>query len=159
MQRIKLSNGLFCLVDDEDLNRLLPYRWYFKKDKFANTGYAFTQVDKKTIYMHRLIMGVKKGDEVDHKNRNGLDNQKENLRICSHSQNKANIKKMFSLSKLRGVYQFKHQRKKWFSQIQVNGRQIYLGTFEDKQEAGKAYDRAAKFYFGEFAQLNFCNAL
>ena len=100
------------------------------------------------------------GMEVDHINHNGLDNQKKNLRICSHAENLRNrLPKKISTSKYLGV-QFKTFKRKYKNSIyvskhwqaQINGK--YLGLFKDEKTAAQAYNIAAQKLYGEFANLN-----
>lgn len=111
------------------------------------------------ISMHRLIMNTPDGMDTDHINRDKLDNRRENLRVCTTSQNTANSKKQsVNTSGFKGVFSIegaKGNAKKWKSKIEVKGSSIYLGSFNTAQEAAKAYDNAAVKYFGEFAKLNF----
>jgi len=106
--------------------------------------------------MHHDVMKVPAGFVIDHINGNGLDNRKANLRQSTYAQNswnrgKARVK---SSSKYKGVCQHKKDRK-WQAQISAVGKRIYLGRFKNQKEAAKAYDKAAKKYHGEFANLNF----
>lgn len=109
----------------------------------------------KTVYMHREIMGTPKGMDTDHIDRNGLDNRKCNLRICTRSQNNHNRQPRTDCdSRYKGVAK---QRKRWMAHIQYNGRSIFLGEYDTEIEAAKAYDKKAKEFFGEFARPNIYN--
>lgn len=103
--------------------------------------------------MHRLILSAPKNLEVDHKNGNTLDNRRSNLRLCTRSQNAANIPTNRAKSGLRGVY-FSKQKNKWKATITEGGREKHLGYFLDKESAARAYDKAAEESFGDFARLN-----
>lgn len=94
MQKIKLSNGMFALVDDEDYEFLSQFKWQAVYSKFSDSYYAHTQrggrKNRKTFLMHRIIMNTPSELRCDHKNHNTLDNQKQNLRNATHSQNGMN---------------------------------------------------------------------
>ena len=126
-----------------------------------NTFYAARGIraDKKriTLKMHRQILRPPDHLFVDHMNHNGLDNRKANLRPATHSQNSFNriISTRGDLSsKYKGVA-WNRCKKKWQARIGIYGKRKYIGYFKDEIEAAKAYDRAAKKYHAEFANLNF----
>lgn len=157
MKKIPLSkNRGFALVDDEDHKKLSRHKWRLQKAK--HTSYALTTIGKrptrKTVLMHRLITKAPKGKQVDHRDKNGLNNQKYNLRVCTRSQNNMNRKKTRGTSKYKGVW-LDRSTGKWRSHLNIDGRRIYLGSFSDEKDAGKAYDKAAKKHFKEFKNLNF----
>jgi hypothetical protein len=152
-KEIELTNGGIAIVDDEDYEELLKYKWHKKID-----GYAARTVYEKgkfqTIRMHREIMDAPKGFDVDHVNGNRLDNRKTNLRKATRSQNVMNKGKLSNnKSGYKGVY-WDSQTKKWRACIRVNGKLINLGRFQDKDEAALEYNKAAIFYHKEFAFLN-----
>lgn len=152
---IPLSRDLSALVDYEDLELLSEYNWWAYR---GWTGYYAVQGRKKgtkeIVYMHRVILGLGPDDpEVDHKDGDPLNNQKENLRLATRSQQLANsVKRPGTSSRYKGVT--RHQGR-WMAQIKVNGKHIYLGMFGDEEDAARAYDKAAKEAFGEFAKPNF----
>lgn len=155
MKQIELSQGYFAMVDDEDFEKLNQYKWNVRIVK--NTQYA-KRSDRystpKTIQMHRVIMGCDNNMMVDHINGNGLDNRKENLRVCTRSNNLMNSNKPRGeglTSKYKGVNK---SGKNWRAEIRINRQGIYLGTFKTEIEAMLAYNEAAIKYFGEFAKLN-----
>jgi hypothetical protein len=129
MKRIKLTHGKSALVDDEDFEMLNQWKWCCGK------GYAVRGIrdGKKMIgvSMHRVIIAAKKGEEVDHINRNRLDNRRKNLRIVTRSQNRRN-------GGGKG-YHWSEVSQKWFAQIQINGKKKYLGLFTKESDARKAY--------------------
>ena len=150
MKRIKLTQGKFALVDDEDFAKLSKYKWHSLKG--TNTFYAARGF---RLRMHRFILNAKEGQEIDHRDGNGLNNQKSNLRFCTHSQNNMNqrkLKKNLS-SKYKGVSWHKN-KKKWAVSIYIDGKNKYLGDFKDETDAAEAYNEAAMKYYGEFANLN-----
>jgi len=158
-RRIPLSRGKYAKVDVEDYERLARYNWYAKKSH--GTFYAVrTEKNKgrsKSRIMHREIMGEAEGFVVDHINHDGLDNRRANLRLATRSQNQWNIPKnsrIKSTSKYKGVRK-RRISKPFSADITVEGRKIHLGDFAEEVEAARAYDEAAKKYFGEFACLNF----
>lgn len=124
------------------------------------TFYAKRWNGKVLMYLHREIMGLSVGDprEVDHENGNGLDFRRENLRICTGSQNNAakGYDQEFCTSKYRGVRHSgkNYLTKPWFASIGVNGKPIYLGYFATPEEAALAYNQAAYAQYGSFARLN-----
>lgn len=157
MKKIKLTQGKYALVDDEDFDELNKHKWFARYDKCMEGYYALCHLkdEKRTmVYMHRIIMNAPKGVEVDHINHDTLDNRKENLRLCTHSQNLMNQiqHKLFS-SKYKGVSWHKGN-KRWISRIMINKKQINLGCFDNEEESAKAYDKKAKEAFGEYALLN-----
>ena len=108
------------------------------------------------IYIHRLVIGAKTGEIVDHINGNGLDNRLENLRIASRQMNKANTTRGRSCKHIGVSFCSDKKRTKPFrTQVSVNGQKQKLGYFATAEEAAKAYDEYAKLRFGEMAILNF----
>lgn len=104
--------------------------------------------------MHRLLVGAERGIEVDHKNRDGLDCRRENLRVATRSQNASNSPSIGGTSKYKGV-NWHRARGKWAAYIKHNMVRKYLGLFLSEQDAACAYDAAAIRMHGEFAYLNF----
>ena len=148
MREIKLSQGKVALVDKEDYDFLSQFNWNF------NGRYAKMTVNEggkyKTVLMHSLIMNTPKGKVTDHINGDKLDNRKENLRIVSQKKNMWNGKgDKTNPSGYKGVTWYE-PRKKW--RVRVNRE--YVGLFDCKKEAAKAYNEKAKELQGEFAYLN-----
>lgn len=152
MKTIPLSKGKVALVDDEDFEQVSKVNWCLKKSGYV-TGYS----NGKHVSMHRVIMKAKKGQTIDHKDHNGLNNQKSNLRFCTLSQNCANQKARGGTSKYKGVSRRK-DRPSWRVLVRCNGRRFYCGSFKCEKQAAKAYDKKAKEVHGEFALLNFPNS-
>lgn len=153
MKEIPLTQGLVALVDDDDYEWLMRRRWHANRNRPTAKFYAQSVINKKNTIMHRLILGARKGEQVDHINGDGLDNRRTNLRICNGSQNQHNRKlQINNKSGYKGVY---FNKRKWTARIVVNNKKIYLGRFTDPTEAARAYDEAAKKLHGEFARTNF----
>jgi hypothetical protein len=149
MKEIPLTQGKVALVDDEDFDRISCHKWTAARNGY--TWYAVRMPSRKLgprrhIYMHNEIM---EGLGVDHRNRNGLDNTRTNLRFASGSQNRANSKlRTNNTSGNPGVW---WNNNKWQAGISVRSRSIHLGSFADKITAAHARRQAELAYFGEFA--------
>lgn len=170
MKKIPLSRhgknkGKYCaFVDDEDYEYLMQWSWRISRENsdiiYARSGKG--KEDRRI--MHREIMKrhnlLDETKIIDHKNRNGLDNQKSNLRNCTYQQNSRN-KRSFGKSKYSGVsIASKWGKRKnklliyWRAGIQVGKTRFHLGMFKTEEEAALAYNIAAQKHFGEFAHLN-----
>lgn len=137
------------LFDPEYFVLICTYRWHIH-----SKGYVVTTRKGKPLLMHRLIMGVvDRKIQVDHKHHNKIDNRRENLRICTQSENRRNSQKhKEAQSKLKGVYK---DGRYWHAQIMQGETVKNLGRFRSETTAGKVYDRAARPLFKDFAFLNF----
>ena len=145
MKEILLTKGKIALVDDEDYILLMKYSlWQFNK------GY---NVNRDGVRMHRLILGIINHDILtDHKDGNGLNNQRYNLRIATDSQNNRNVKSHFdSTSKYLGVSFYKITGR-WVAKIRSDGYLEHLGYFKNEKDAALAYNEAAAVIHGEFAK-------
>lgn len=148
MKQIPLTQGKVALVDDEDYSTLSQHKWHYHK-----TGYARRNINRNgkfiTEYMHRRVLD---GKEIDHKDGNRLNNTRENLRVCTHSQNIANSKFVSrNTSGYRGVSK---RGNAWDAHVVINGKQKSVGRFTDIRDAARAYNQAALSAYGDFAQLN-----
>jgi hypothetical protein len=158
MKEIPLTQGMVALVDDEDFERLSQYKWYAWKS--GNAFYATRNITLRKgvqgqMKMHREILNLTdRKIYCDHINHNGLDNQKHNLRACTSSENQMNTISKTGVSQYKGVCWYK-QGETWAAQIMIHRKRIHLGCYDSEEDAAKAYDEAAKLYFGEFACLNF----
>ena len=160
VKEIQLTQGKVALVDDSDYDYLNQWKWFAYQDH--NSWYARRTENNNgksiTILMHSLLLNTPKGMLPDHKDGNGLNNQRHNLRVCTYSENQHN-KRMTprnKTSKFKGVH-WVNRDKRWRAQIHPPNHlnDIYLGQFVSEIQAAKVYDDAAKKYFGEFACTNF----
>lgn len=163
---------LVALVDAADAPRVLELRWHLKRaKKYPGRFYAQHTVrltpgrngKKANLVLHRFIFGEDAPPLVDHKNGNGLDCRRDNMRAATTRQNSTNVtlSKQQKIGGYKGV-SWNPRAKKWQTSIcagvvQPNGRRklIYLGVFTDPAAAARAYDAAALLHFGEFACINF----
>lgn len=159
---IRLTHGMFAVVDAADYASLSAFNWYYFTSANRQTGYAVratknvnTKTGHTNIRMHRQILVVPPGIEIDHINGDGLDNRRCNLRVATTIENARNRPlRRDNQSGYKGVYWSKEHRV-WRASIRVNKRLVYLGSFETKVLAAHAYDRAALEHFGAFARINF----
>ena len=156
VKRIELSNGGYALIDEIDLPLVAGYRWYGVNDGKNRYAIAHTKKDNgknTTVKMHRLICtGVK---IVDHKDGNGLNNHRSNLRDGSGPKNNRNRNcNESNISGFKGVHTEKRTGR-FDVRICSLGKRYCLGTYQTAEEAAKAYDKAAVERFGEYARLNF----
>lgn len=154
---IPLSAGQYAIIDQEDYEKVSQKAWYYKKSR--STGYAVWRGKingvKSTVLMHRFVLDAADTREIDHKNMNGLDNRKCNLRLARSYENRRNCaKRKHNTSGFKGVVRDK-KHSKWRAQLKNGPKNLYLGLFTTAIDAAKAYDKAAQEYFGEFARCNF----
>lgn len=161
MKKITLTNGGYTLIDDADFVRVSERKW-------LKTSHGYVKsTTKDGEYLHRFLLGLKKGEIADHINRDKSDNRLSvNLRRCTRSENYLNSPpRLSNKSGFKGVYKNNHGRRKnkvWQASTQktVDGvsKRIFIGYFATAEEAAKAYDKKIKELFGEFAWLNFPHA-
>ena len=153
MKIIKINRGLKTLVDDEDYEYLCKTKWHVDREGYVRRS-AIINGTRKTVLIHRFILKAKKEISVDHINGNRLDNRKANLRLCTVSQNKMNVgKNKNNKSGYKGIWWDK-VAKKWAAGIERNYKSKWLGYFLIKEDAARAYNKAAIEYHGEFANIN-----
>ena len=156
-KEIQLTQGKVAIVDDADFEFLNQFKWHALKlaGKFyVGRKLTVSKCKRNQIFMHRFIMKPDKGMVIDHLDGNPLNNQKNNLRICTHSENMRNCKiSINNTSGFKGV-SFVKKNNTYKSAIKLNKKTIYLGYYIDPIDAAKAYNDAALKYHGEFANLN-----
>jgi len=149
--KYKNSIPKFAIIDDNDFELVSRYNWTF------SGGYVYTSSANPKMLLHRFILGLSRFDkkEVDHINRNCLDNRKINLRVCDKSENGMNrpAQKNNKSSGFKGVSWHKSTGK-YQARISFRKKAIWLGEFDDKFKAAAAYNLAAEKYHGIFACLN-----
>jgi len=153
MKEIKLNHGYVAQVDDEDYEYINQWNWYISKSGDVNYARRDIKVNgkQKHLWMHRVILKIPDDMETDHIDRDGLNNQKGNLRTSTRAQNNIN-RKTWGKSKYNGV---SYNRGFIQSQINIDGVRTNLGRFKTEEEAAKRYDEMAEKYYGEYANLNF----
>lgn len=153
---LRRSPFIVALIDDADLPTVSGHFWRAELRE-GRTPYAITNrpgTKNGILKMHRLLMNAPDGVLVDHINGNGLDNRRENLRLCDHLGNSRNAKAIVGSSRFKGVH-FNACNGRWEARIRQNGRQKCLGYYDSEEEAARVYDAAAAIEFGEFARFNF----
>lgn len=142
------------LLDDEDFDKISKYKWRVNK----NGRYLRPVTTSKGLKVHHFVIPKKEGFVIDHIDKNTFNNQKNNLRYATKSQNGANslVKANNKATGFKGVNvnSNKNRAKRFGAHIKVNYKKIFLGWYETAHEAAKVYNEAAIKYFGEFASLN-----
>lgn len=160
MKKIDISTGkypnTFALGDEEDYERINKHKWYVTKS--GNNLYATRDIRQKkylvTLYMPREIMRYVGAKDIDHKNHNSLDNQKDNLRLCTHQQNMMNSSiSVRNKSGYKGV-SYREETRKWRARITKELMTFTIGHYDTKEKAAYAYNEVAKVMHGEYAHLN-----
>lgn len=152
---IALTQGQNAIVDTADFEWLNQWNWNADWNASARTFYVRRRGG---FRMHRFILGVTNpAIDVDHRNENGLDNRRSNLRRCDRIRNMQNQGlRSNNTSGFKGVTWYPHRgMNKWVAKITIEKRQISLGYFDTAEQAAHGYDKAAQEHFGAFAQLNF----
>ena len=169
MKRIQLTREKIAYVSNSDYNKVNKYKWVAKKGR--NTYYAISYINGIEISMHRFILELIDSNIItDHKDGNGLNNQRHNLRTCIHAENMKNRKSAKnSSSKYLGVSLHESIQRyiskktgientyyfhSWIAHIQVDNKCTHLGIFKTEIEAAIIYNIAARKYHGEFANPN-----
>jgi hypothetical protein len=156
---VRLACGLIARVDDEDAELVLQYPWH--KFRSHKTIYAQACTQKPSgeptaVYMHHMILGpAEHNRQVDHRDLDGLNNQRSNLRWATRSQQGGNQGlRSSNTSGFKGVW-FNKTNRNWVAEARCEGKKVHIGVFQTPEDAARAYDRKAAELFGEFARLNF----
>ena len=148
---IPLTKGLHAIVDPEDYERLMMWKWHATR---SNSGwYARRSTNPGRVLLHWEVMGIEYKGRLDHINRNGLDCRRSNMRICDHAENLRNRRAWGPTSRFRGVCWDK-QANRWRASITRGGICTSLGCFSSEEDAARAYDAAALQHPG-VKRLNF----
>jgi hypothetical protein len=155
VREVALTKGYVALVDDEDYDLVSRHKWQAKEGK--SKVYATRHgAGSATIYLHRFLLGVGPAAQVDHKDGNGLNCVRSNLRSATPAQNTHNRRFTHGANPYVGVVRLKRAvRSPWRASIIHQGKRLYLGVYSTPEDAATAYDRAARELRGEFAVLNF----
>lgn len=155
---------LYAIVDEADADFVRQWTWHPIARRVGTSSqhicavradYSDGRNDRRTVYMHRAILGVTSSDlHVDHINHDALDNRRVNLRVTTPQQNSWNQRATIGSSAFKGVCWHKDTGK-WYAQIRHMNKRQYLGVYESEIDAAKAYDEAARALYGEFAVVNF----
>lgn len=149
---VKRKPRKYAIIDSEDHPKLAQYRWGLAGGSKQDGYYAARTEAGQTIYLHRQVMGAKKGQEVDHINGNRLDARKKNLRFVTSTQNKWNMRlRKDNRHGCKGL-RWREDVKSWRVNVKVEGKEIQIGYFKRKRDAIKARREAEKKYYGEYAR-------
>lgn len=153
---IPLTKGKVAVIDFEDFEIVRPYKWYAKTTRSKTRSYAGRRVDIKTqVWLHREIMKTPVGMLVDHRDGDGLNCRRYNMRNVTDTQNKQGYRrpKTKGTSIFRGVH-LRKDTNRWKAELTNCGKRVSLGYYSSEIEAAKAYDAGARKYFGEHAAPN-----
>lgn len=153
-KEISLTQGKVALIDRDDYARASAFSWYaFPANRNKTKWYARGNVNGREMFLHTFISPPPNGQFTDHRNQNGLDCRRRNLRFATYSQNGYNTpKRKTNTSGYKGVWKCDSR---WVASIRVNGRARYGGRHLTPEQAARAYDAMALEVAGEFAVLNF----
>lgn len=147
-----------AVIDARDYPLVKDHRWYplvKRRTTYVQANLLREDGTRTCVLLHRMIMAQQLGPamDVDHRNHNGLDNRRRNLRPATRAQNLMNRLARRGTSQYLGVH-WSARKQRWRAQIRIDGEKVYLGSFASEKAAARAYDAAASEHHGEFAQLN-----
>ena len=154
MRQIKLSGkygtGKTVIVDNNLYDYLNQWKWHLGTDGYPARMMRLNKGFKR-VFLHRVVANTPEDKYTDHKNDNKLDARESNLRVCSSSENQVNKRSL--KNEFKGVSWCK-RAKKWQVYIWIDGKNKNLGSFDDKKEAAKVYNKTVLKYRPEFGRLN-----
>lgn len=150
----KHGKGKFCLINSDDYTKTAKNEWLLSTGGYV-IRYEFQNKKVSTIYLHRELLNAKKGEIIDHIDGNKLNNTRDNLRICTQSQNLVNRPRL-NKNNLSGYFGVcKTSKKGWTMAIHPHRKSIILSGFKTKKEAAYVYDQFSMQLFGKYAHRNF----
>lgn len=144
----------FAVIDAVDADLVLVHRWHVKKSTEGTKLYAVATIDGKTVKMHRFLLQPNDDELVDHRDGDGLNNRRNNLRACTPRQNNLNRPKYRGSSQYKGV-SYKQSNRQWVACVKVQNRSIHLGLFSNEVDAALAHDAWLREHDPEFGRFNF----
>lgn len=152
---ITLSSGAVAVIDAADAPHVSAWNWTARSKSAGSTVYVTRGGPTGVIHLGRALLGIADGRFVDHRDGDGLNNRRANLRVATRRQNAWNRKiGSANSSGFKGVC-YRSDRSTWLAAITSEGRLIKIGTFSAPEDAARAYDEQARRLFGPFAALNF----
>jgi len=156
-REVPLTQEKVAIVDDADFARVMEHRWCAMRNRsnwYAVRGGSTEDGKRRLLSLHRFLLEAGPDQEVDHRNGNGLDCRRTNLRLCTRGQNARNSRRpRDNTTGYKGVALIK-KTGRYVAQISVERRHFYLGVFDSAEEAARSYDEAARRLHGEFARVN-----
>lgn len=155
---LNLTQNKTALVDLKDFYKINVYKWHYHHTGYAVRNSKTINGKRKIIFLHREILKVSNGMYTDHINKNKLDNRRSNLRLATYCENNCNkFLQKNSTTGYKGVSKRKYCNK-WRAYITKNKKRIWLGSYNNPQDAALAYNQAAVSLHGKFAYLNKINS-
>lgn len=154
--KIPLTKEKVAIIDAADEELVGRYAWrafHSRGNWYAQATLPGLRGPGSTIFMHRLLVDAPKGTQVDHRDHDGLNNRRDNLRYATHATNQMNRRSGVGLSRFKGV-SYNARTRMWLSRIVHTKKTGCLGHYVTEEMAALAYDLAAEVLFGEFRSLN-----
>lgn len=158
MREIPLTRDKVALIDDEDYERVTQFKWHAQKRGDDKGWYAAAQPPRPApkVRLHRFIMNAAEGTLVDHKDGDGLNCQRHNMRLTTPRGNVRNSRK--PITNTSGYKGARCLNGRYYAYITIDGKPKHFGGFASIEDAARGYDELARKHYGEFANLNFPNA-